>query len=98
MNRTVTVSVLMPISDLVAAAQPEIDRMVEQRLIGSGHRPSIRIRDRAQALQVSIDGVISAITRLENSQGTRDEVAAQLNLNSAARGLRRADAVYKQGS
>ncbi|MEA3533696.1 hypothetical protein [Rhizobium sp. CC-YZS058] len=95
--KTIDIVCTFPKADVLARLQPEIDDIVNERLIAIGRRKEGLARTRVMALQRSINRVTLAVSQLEKAQFTPGERAATTQLIAAAKGLRAADAAYTKG-
>lgn len=98
MKRTdlINITVQMPVADVLNTLAPQIDDIVKSRVVEIRQQLKAT-RSQAAALSHATDELVSAITRYENSQHTRDERAAVNNLIAAAKGFRKAHRAYKRG-
>jgi hypothetical protein len=95
MKSTIELRVRLPIADIMEALADDIAREVDRQV-----RPYRAVMPEFAAverqispvatLEWAVDGVIAAVTRLENSQHTRDEAPAIGALHKAALALRAA--------
>ncbi|CZT33015.1 hypothetical protein [Rhizobium sp. 9140] len=86
-----------PKAELIARLQPEIDDIVNLRLIEAGNRDEANTRSRLRAVRISIDRVKRAVSRFENARYTPGEKAAREYLVATARDLKNADDAFKKG-
>lgn len=93
MKGSIDIRVRVPLADIVDAMADEVAREVE-RQVAPFVRGALEVKRppmvTAPSLDQAIDGVIQAVTRLDNSIRTRDEQPAMNALHKAALALRRA--------
>lgn len=95
MKSSIDIRVRIPVADIVDAMSDEVAREVERQIAPfvpvppAVERPA-RVLSPSASVDEAISAVVEAVTRLENSTHTRDEVPAVAALRKAALSLRSA--------
>lgn len=97
MKDTLDLLFAFPKADLLTRLKPEIDDIVNVRLIEAANRDEATTQSRLRAVRTSIERVKRAVSRLDGARYTPGEKAARDHLIEAARDLKNADDVLKKG-
>ncbi|MBP1852710.1 hypothetical protein [Rhizobium halophytocola] len=81
------IPVEIPVEVIADALAPDIARALQQR---EGDKTTKKHRAPSQSLVEAARILADALTRFEDSEGTRDEQRARANLKAAASGVRKA--------
>ncbi|KQR75769.1 hypothetical protein [Rhizobium sp. Leaf341] len=97
MRETLDLLFAFPKADLLRRLQPEIDDIVNLRLIEAANRDEANTRGRLRAVRLSIDRLKRAVSRFEQAQYTPGEKAAREHVVATAKDLKNADDALKKG-
>ncbi|CZT36389.1 hypothetical protein [Rhizobium sp. 9140] len=97
MKDTLDLLFAFPKADLLRRLQPEIDDIVNVRLIEAANRDEATTRSRLRAVRLSIERLKRAISRFEQAQYTPGEKAARDHVVATAKDLKNADDAFKKG-
>ncbi len=96
MSKSVVFNVALPVSDLMRKLEPFIQAEVAARVQRSPAAVSQPLlRTDPSSIDEAISNVTRALTRVENSQNSRDEIPATKALVAAATALRRVHEAIK---